>query len=187
MLWVNRLPSWIPQVGLLAGVLGLGVLVQGRYGDTFGGHLGWALGWPGWLWGWLSWFWGWLHCLCWGVCVHGDWFLPVKSVVDKFLVFTHCLLGFWLVGIGFSVHLRFQCGWCGCSVVGMGSLGVTLGVFLAHCVLCCVGGFCPACWRGLMDDETSSHYIFLFMLLLIPFLVISLNIKANIYIIYTRL
>ena len=34
-----------------------------------------------------------------------------------------------------------------------------------------------------MDDETSSHYIFLFMLLLIPFLVIGLSIKANILII----
>ena len=33
-----------------------------------------------------------------------------------------------------------------------------------------------------MDDETSSHYIFLFVLLLIPFLVIGLSIKANIYI-----
>ena len=32
-----------------------------------------------------------------------------------------------------------------------------------------------------MDDETSSHYIFLFMLMLIPFLVIGLSIKANIH------
>ena len=31
-----------------------------------------------------------------------------------------------------------------------------------------------------MDDEISSHYIFLFMLLLIPFLVLGLSIKANI-------
>ena len=42
------------------------------------------------------------------VCVRGDWFLPVKSVADKFLVFTHCLSGFWLVWIGFSVRLRFS-------------------------------------------------------------------------------
>ena len=28
-----------------------------------------------------------------------------------------------------------------------------------------------------MDDETSSHFIFLLMLLLIPFLVIGLSIK----------
>ena len=102
-------------------------------------------------------------------------------MADKFLVFTHCLSGFWLVGIGFSVRLRFQCGWCGCSVVGLGPLGVTSGVFLVHCVLCCAGGFYLARWRGLMDDETSSHYVFLFMLLLIPFLVIGLSIKANIY------
>ena len=92
-----------------------------------------------------------------GVCVRGDWFPPVKSVADKFLVFTHCLSGFWLVGIGFSVRLRFRCGWCDYSVIGLGSLGVTLGVFLVNCVLCCVGGFYPTCWRGLMDDETSSH------------------------------
>ena len=32
--------------------------------------------------------------------------IGLKSVADRFLVFTHCLLGFWLVGIGFSVHLR---------------------------------------------------------------------------------
>ena len=42
-----------------------------------------------------------------GVCVRGDWSPPVKSVADKFLVFTHYLSGFWLVGIGFSAHLRF--------------------------------------------------------------------------------
>ena len=73
---------------------------------------------------------GWLHYLCWGVCVRGDWFPPVKSVADKFLVFTHCLSGFWLVGIGFSVRLRFGCGWCGCSVVGLCSLGGDLGCLL---------------------------------------------------------
>ena len=32
----------------------------------------------------------------------------VESLADKFLVFTHCLSGFWLVGIGFSVRLRFS-------------------------------------------------------------------------------
>ena len=85
------------------------------------------------------------------------------------------------MGIGFCVRLRFQCVWCGSSVVGLGSLGVKLGVLLVHCVLCCAGGFYPACWLGLMDDVTSSHYIFLFMLLLIPFLVIGLSIKANIW------
>ena len=46
---------------------------------------------------------------------------------------------------------------------------------------CLPGGiFKSQCWRALTDDETSSHYIFLFMLLLIPFLVIGLSIKANI-------
>ena len=49
------------------------------------------------------------------------------------------------------------------------ALWVDLGCLLGSLVLCCAGGFCPAYWRGLMEDETSSHYIFLFMLLLIPF------------------
>ena len=79
-----------------------------------------------------------------GACVRENWFPPVKSAADTFLVFTHCLPGFWLVGIGFSVRLRFRCGWCGCSMVGLGSLGVTLGVFLVQFVLCCAGGFYPA-------------------------------------------
>ena len=73
----------------------------------------------------------------------------------------------------------FRCGWCGCSVVGLGSLGVTLGVFLVHCVLCCAEDFDSARWRELIDDETSSRYIFLFMLLLITFLVIGLSIKVK--------
>ena len=66
------------------------------------------------------------------------------------------------------------------SVVGLGSLEVTLGVFLVHRVLCCAGGFLPSMLVGLMDDETSCHYIFFFMLLPIPFLVIGLSIKENI-------
>ena len=50
----------------------------------------------------------------------------------------------------------------------------------ASCYLCLLlcGRLCSACLRGLMDDETSSHYIFLFMLLLIPFHVIGLSSKA---------
>ena len=74
-----------------------------------------------------------------------------------------------------SVHIcAFWCGWFGCSMVGLGSLGFLLGL------LCLVlfGRLCSACLRGLMDDETSSHYIFLFLLLLIPFHVIGLSIKA---------
>ena len=63
-------------------------------------------------------------------------------------------------------------------MVGLGSLGVTLGIFLVHYVLRCAGDFASACWWELMDDETSSRYIFLFMLLLIPFLVIGLSIKV---------
>ena len=89
--------------------------------------------------------------------------------------------GWW--GLDSACACTFQFGWCGCSVVGLGSLGVTLGVFLAYCVLCCAGDFDSASWRELMDDETSSRYIFLFMLLLIAFLVIDLSTKANIYII----
>ena len=116
----------------------VGVLVQGRYGDTFGGirggHWGGRVGFGG-------------SCTACaggggGVCVRGGWFPPVKSLADKFLVFTLCLSGFWLVGIGFKCALSLfsvSGEWCGCSVVGLGSLGVTLGVFLVHCVLCCAG------------------------------------------------
>ena len=59
---------------------------------------------------------------------------------------------------------------------------MTLCIFLVHCVLCCAGDFDSACCRELMGDETWSRYIFLFMLLLIPFLVIGLSTKALIYI-----
>ena len=72
----------------------------------------------------------------------------------------------------------FWCGWCSCSVVALGSLGCLLGLL---CLVLCLR-LCSACLRGLMDDETSSHYIFLFMLLLIPFHVIGLSIKALLYI-----
>ena len=58
------------------------------------------------------------------------------------------------------------------------ALGVTMGVFLVNCGLCCARDFDSGCWEELMDDETSSRYISLLMLLLIPFLVISLSIKA---------
>ena len=84
-------------------------------------------------------------------------------------------------GLVSACACAFQCGWCGCSVVGLGSVGVTLGIFLVLCVLCCVGGSDSACWQELMDDGISSRYIFLFMLLLISFLVIGLSIKALCY------
>ena len=60
------------------------------------------------------------------------------------------------------------------------ALGVTMGVFLVDCVLCCAGDIDSWCWEELMDDETLSRYIFLLMLmlLLIPFFVIGLSIKA---------
>ena len=63
-------------------------------------------------------------------------------------------------------------------MVSLGSLGCLLGLL---CLVLC-GRLCSACLRGLMDDETSPHYIFLFMLLLIPFHVIGLSIKALLYI-----
>ena len=66
---------------------------------------------------------------------------PVKSVADKFLVFTHCLSGFWLVGIGSVRICAFWCGWCGCSVGGVAVLWLAWalwGIFLVYCVLCCV-------------------------------------------------
>ena len=81
-----------------------------------------------------------------------------------------------------------QCAFALFGVGGVGGVAVlwlawalwgTLAVFFVSCV---VREADPACWWELMDDETSSHYIFLFMLLLIPFLVIGLSIKANILI-----
>ena len=59
-------------------------------------------------------------------------------------------------------------------MVGLGSLRLLLGLL---CLVLC-GRLCSACLWGLMDDENSSHYIFLFMLLLIPFHVIGLSIKT---------
>ena len=125
----------------------VGDACTGQIGDTFGGIRGWH-------WGSRVGFGGGYTACSWGVCVHGDWFPPVKSVADMFSVFTHCLSGFWLVKICFSVRLRFRFGWCGCSVVGLDCMRVTLGVFSVHCVLCFAEGFYPACWRRLMDDET---------------------------------
>ena len=105
-----------------------------------------------------------------GVFARGDWFAPVKSLVDKFLVFTLCLSGFWPVGIGFSVRWRFSV-W----VVWLfrGWPGRPGGIILVHCVLCCAGDSGSARWRELMENGISSPYIFLFILLLIPFLVIG--------------
>ena len=50
-------------------------------------------------------------------------------------------------------------------MVDLGSLGFLLDLL---CLVLC-GRLCSACLKGLMDDETLSDYIFLFMLLLIPF------------------
>ena len=73
-----------------------------------------------------------------GVCVRRDWFPPVKSLADKFLACTHCLSGYWLVGIGFNVHLRFSVwvvwlfrAWPGLS---WGGLGCHLG---SLCLVLC--------------------------------------------------
>ena len=88
-----------PHSGLLAGVLGWGCLYRADRGIPLGafgvgtGVAGLALGVAA------------LPVLG-GVFVRGDWFPPVKGLADKFLVFTHCLSGFSLVGIGFSVRLR---------------------------------------------------------------------------------
>ena len=102
--------------------------------------------------------------------MRGDWFPPVKSLADKFSTIVVRLLagGDW-----------FQCalalfGAGGVAVPWLAwALGVTLCVFLVHCVWCCAGDSDSACWRELMDDRTSSPYIFLFMLLLIPFVVVG--------------
>ena len=39
-----------------------------------------------------------------GACVRRDRFPPIKTLTDKFLVFTHCLLRFWLMDTDFSSH-----------------------------------------------------------------------------------
>ena len=41
------------------------------------------------------------------------------------------------------------------------ALGMTLGVFLVDCVMCCAEDFDSGCWEELMDDETLSRYIIL--------------------------
>ena len=110
--------------------------------------------------------------------MRGDWSPPVKSVADKFMVFTHCLSGFWLVGIGFSAHLHFLV-WvvwlfCGCLGLSGVSSWFTVSCVVFEALLCML--------RGLVDDETSSHYIFLFVLLLVPFHLMGLSIKALLYI-----
>ena len=149
------------------------VLVQGRWGDTFGafvvdtGVAGLALGVAA------------LPMLgifvCVGIGFHRSRVWQISSWCSSIV----CqVFGWW--GMVSVCACAFQCRWYDCSVVGLGSLGMTLGVFLVHCVLCCVGDFDSACWRELIDDDTSSRYIFLFMFLLIPFLVIGLSIKANI-------
>ena len=57
----------------------------------------------------------------------------------------------------------FWCGRCDCFGVGLGALGVILGAFLVHCVLCYAWSSDSVCWREPMDSGTSSPYIFLFM------------------------
>ena len=110
----------------------VGVLVRGRYGDTLEGirgeHWGDRIGFGG----------GCTACAG-GVCVHGNWFPSVKRLTDKFLVFTYCLSGFWLVGISFSESLRFSVwvvwlfrGWPGLS---RGDLGCHLSLL---CLVLCV-------------------------------------------------
>ena len=161
-----------PHSGLLAGVLDWGCLYRADMVIPLG-----TLGWPIWLWGWL-------HYLCWGYLCTWGWvstpgFPPVKSVADKFLVFAHCLSasagGDWFQS---AFALSVWVGWLFCDWPGLS--GGDLQCLLGSLCLVLMGGFYPACWQGLMDDETSPCYIFLFVLLLIPFLVIGLCIKANI-------
>ena len=39
-----------------------------------------------------------------GVCVRRDRFPPVKILINKFVVYTNCLLGSWLAEISFGVR-----------------------------------------------------------------------------------
>ena len=80
-------------------------------------------------------------------------------------------------GDWFSAHLHFLV-----LVVWLFHVWPGLSGVSSWFTVSCVGRLCSACLRGLMDDETSPHFIFLFMLLLIPFHVIGLSIKALLYI-----
>ena len=140
-----------PHSGLLAGVLGWGCLYRADTGP-FGVNTGVAA----------------LPVLGVFVCV-GIGFCQSRVWQIRFWCSPIVCRAFGWWGLVSVRICAFRCGWCGCSVVGLGSLGCRLG---SLCLVLC-GRLCSACWRGLMDDETSSHYIFLFMLLLIPFLVIG--------------
>ena len=103
------------------------------------------------------------------LCAWGDWFPRVKSLAAKSGVYP--LLVRLLAGGDW-----FQ---CALALFGVGGVAVPWlsGGDLGHLLgslSCAVRD--SACWWELMDDETSSLYIFLFMLLLILFLVIGLSI-----------
>ena len=112
---------------------------------------------------------GWLHCLCWGcLCARGS--VSTGQDFDRYVSGVHLLF----VGL-FAGGDWFQCDVFQRSGVGLGALGLILGVFLVHCVLCCAGDSDSALLAGhnRYDGGTSSPYIFLFMLLLVPFYVIG--------------
>ena len=148
--------------GFLAGVLGWGMLVQGRYSDTLAGirgrHWGGQVGFgvaalPVLLGGGIF------------VCVGIDFRLSRFWQIGFWCSSIVCqAFGWWSLVSGWAVWL-FR-GWPGRS-------GMMLGVFLVHCVLCYAGGSDSACWWEMMDGGTLSPYIFLFMILLIPFHVIG--------------
>ena len=114
-----------PHSGLLAGVLGWGCLYRAEMVIPL-----WAFGMGT---GVTRIGFGGGCTACAGECLCAYWFPPTRSPLDKFLVFTHCLSGFWLVGIGFSEHLPFSVwvvwlfrGWPAAGLSG-GDLGCFLG------------------------------------------------------------
>ena len=69
--------------------------------------------------------------------MRGDWSPPVKSVSDKFWCSPIVCWAFgWWGLVSVHIFLRFWCGRCGCSMVGLDSLGFLLGLLSL-----CVGGF----------------------------------------------
>ena len=82
------------------------------------------------------------------VCGGGDWFPPVMSVADKFLVFTHCFVGLLAGGDWFQCAFALSvwvvwlfCGWPELS-------GGNLGCFLGSLCLVLCGRLLPSMLAG---------------------------------------
>ena len=87
-------------------------------------------------------------CVCVGGGGGGDWFPPVMSVADKFLVFTHCFVGL-LAGedwfqCAFALSVWVVWLFCGWPELSGGNLGCFLG---SLCFVLC-GRLLPSMLAG---------------------------------------